>query len=82
MITTTNSTAENSYSARPPSFGGYVEQLSWWKRKMYSHIIGLDDELWDIIEDGVSFPLDSKGMVVDRKSLIDAHKKIIEFVVF
>jgi hypothetical protein len=32
--------------------------------------------LWDIIEDGVSFPIDLEGMVVDRKSLIEAQTKI------
>lgn len=39
---------------------------------MYSHIIGVDDELWDIIKDGVRFPMDSEGMVVDGKSLSNA----------
>ena len=28
---------------------------------MYSHIIGIDDELWDIIEDGVDIPIDEEG---------------------
>jgi len=35
---------------------------------MYSHIIGVDDNLWDITRDGFSLPLDHEGMVVDRKS--------------
>jgi hypothetical protein len=56
---------KNSYSARPPSFNGDAAQLSWWKSKMYSHIIGVDVELWDIIENGVSFLIDPEGMVVD-----------------
>jgi len=30
---------------------------------MYSHIIGVDDKLCDIIEDGVSFVFDTKEMV-------------------
>lgn len=36
---------------------------------MYTHIIGLDDELWDIFENGVNFHIDGVGMVADRKSL-------------
>jgi hypothetical protein len=43
---------------------------------MYSRIICIDDELWVIIEDGVGFPVDAKGMVVDKKSLTEAQRKI------
>jgi hypothetical protein len=32
---------------------GHNVVVSWWKTKMYSHIMGFDDELWDILEDGV-----------------------------
>jgi hypothetical protein len=39
---------------------------------MYNYIVGVDDELWDIIEDGVTFVVDTKGMVVNKKSLTDA----------
>jgi len=34
-------------------FKGDPDTFSWWKTKMYSHIMGLDEELWDILEDGV-----------------------------
>jgi len=45
-----NSTTEkNNYSGKPPSLNGDAAQFSWWKIKMYSHIIGIDDELCDII---------------------------------
>jgi len=37
---------KNSYLARPLTFSGDVEQFSSWKRKMYSHIIVVDEELW------------------------------------
>jgi hypothetical protein len=43
---------------------------------MYSHITRVDDELWDIMEDGVGFPVDPEGMVVDRKSLTEAQRYI------
>jgi len=43
---------------------------------MYSHIKEVDDNWWDIIEDGVRFPVDSEGMVVDIKSLTKAQSKI------
>jgi len=43
---------------------------------MCSHIIGVDDELWNIIEDGVSFTIDVEGMVVDMNILTEAQSKI------
>ncbi|AES98828.1 hypothetical protein MTR_5g073300 [Medicago truncatula] len=71
------STSErNHYFVRPSSFNSDFAQFSWCKSKMYSHIIEVDDELWDIIEDGVIFSVVSVGMVVDRKSMIEAQRKI------
>lgn len=67
---------KNNCSVRPPSFNGDVAQFSWWNRKMYSHIIWVDDELRNIIEDGMSFHVESEGMVVDRKSLTEAYRMI------
>lgn len=32
---------------------------------MYSHIFKVDDELWDIIENDVTFQVDYEGMTVD-----------------
>lgn len=43
------STSEkNNYVARPPKFSGDSTEFEWWKSKMYTHIISLDDKLWDI----------------------------------
>lgn len=35
----------NNNSARPPTFSGDSTEFEWWKSKMYTHIICLDDEL-------------------------------------
>lgn len=43
---------------------------------MYTHIIDLDDELWDILKDGINIQVNSVGMVSERKSLTPAQKKI------
>ena len=43
----------NTNHNKPPMFNGDPEMFSWWKTKMYSHIIGMDEELWDILEEGV-----------------------------
>jgi len=75
MITNTSTSENNNYSMTPPSFNGDVSHFSWWKCKMYAHIIGVDDQLWDIIEDGVEFEVDTKGILLDIKSLTDDQRK-------
>lgn len=42
---------------------------------MYTHIIGLDDDLQEIIEDGIDIQVNGAGMVTNRKSLTHAQKK-------
>ena len=37
-------------SEKVPKFNGDPEDLSWWKTNFYSYIMGLDEELWDILE--------------------------------
>lgn len=43
---------------------------------MYAHIIILEDELWDILEDEINIQVNSVGMVSDWKSLIPSQKNI------
>lgn len=43
---------------------------------MYTHIIGLDDELWDILEDDIDIHVNGVGMVSDRNFVTPAQKKI------
>jgi len=60
-----------------PKFNGDPEEFSWWKTNFYSYIMGLDEELWDILEDGVcDLDLDEEGAAVDRKKHTPAQKKI------
>jgi len=40
---------------------------------MYSYIIDVDDELWDIIDDGINFSVNSDGIVIDRKRFTDTQ---------
>src|SRR4030067_3186383 len=68
---------ERSFNnSRPPSFTGEAEKFPWWKSKLYSHIIGIDDELLDIIEDGIDIEVDDEGKCADRKKLTDEQKKV------
>ncbi|KAK2428806.1 bromodomain-containing protein [Trifolium repens] len=59
-------------------FNGDASTFSWWKDKIYSHLIRLDDELWDLVEEGVTFKgLDEKGKlsVEERKKFTPTDKK-------
>jgi len=68
---------KKSDSSKAPRFNGNPEEFSWWKTNMYSHIMGLDDELWDILEDGVGdLALDEEGAAIDIKKHTPAQKKL------
>jgi len=60
-----------------PKFSGDPEEFSWWKTNFYSYIMGLDGELWDILEDGVGdLDLDEEGAAIDRKKHTTSQKKM------
>jgi len=44
-----------------PRFNGDPKTFSWWKTKMYSFIIGLDEELWDVLDTRVAHKQQWKG---------------------
>jgi hypothetical protein len=68
---------KSSGSSKPSMFNGDPDTFSWWKTKMYCHIMGLDEKLWDVLEDGVGdLELDEEGVVVDRKKHTAAQKKM------
>ena len=47
------SESKKSSVGKIPRFNGDPEEFSWWKTNFYSYIMSLDEELWDILEDGV-----------------------------
>jgi len=55
---------KSSGSHKPPMLNGDPDTFSWWKSKRYSHIIGIDEELMDIFEDGVNLTLDEEGVAI------------------
>ncbi|XP_050915307.1 uncharacterized protein LOC127130322 [Lathyrus oleraceus] len=71
------STSENNnYVVKPSTSSGDSTKFEWWKNKMYTHIISLDDEFWDILEDDINIQVNGVGMVSDRKSLTPSQKNI------
>jgi len=75
-----NKNNKNERSAnhnKPLMFNGDPEMFSWWKTKMYSHIMGMNEELWDILEEGVGYlKLDEEGAALDRKAHTAEQKKL------
>jgi len=64
-------------SRKVPKFNGDPKEFSWWKTNFYSYITGLDEESWDILEDGVGdLDLDEEGAAVDRKKHTPTQKKM------
>ena len=49
-----NTSDKNNYAARPPTFSGDSTEFEWWKIKMYTYIIYIDDESWDVLEYGIN----------------------------
>jgi len=63
-------------SGEDPKFNGDPEEFSWWKTNLYSYVMGLNEELWDILEDRVGdLVLDEEGAAIDRKKHTLEQKK-------
>jgi len=63
--------------SKVPKFNGDLEEFSWWKTNFYSYIMGLDEELWGILEDGVGdLVLDEEGAAIDRKKHTPSQKEL------
>jgi len=70
-------TDKKSNSSKAPKFNRDSEEFSWGKTNMYIYIMGLDDELWDILEEGVGdMALDEEWAAIDRKKHTPAQKKL------
>ena len=73
----TEDKSSGSGSNKPPMVNGDHETFSWWKTKMYTHIMGLDEERWDVLEDGVGdLVLDEEGATIDKKKHTPSQKKL------
>jgi len=67
----TNKNDRNANRNKPPMFNGDPEMFSWWKTKMYSHIMGMNDELWDILEDGVGSWMKKALLLIGKLTLLN-----------
>jgi len=68
---------KKAYFSKVPKFDGDPEEFSWWKTNFYGYVMGLDEELWDILEDGIGdLVIDEEGAAIDRKKHTPAHNKL------
>lgn len=44
---------KNNYISKSPTFSGDSREFEWWKSQMYTHNIGIDDKLQNILEDDI-----------------------------
>ncbi|MCI44803.1 aspartyl-tRNA synthetase, partial [Trifolium medium] len=72
------STYSECSGRKAPIFNGDAATFKWWKDRIYSHITGIDEELCDLVEEGLAFKnLNETGRlsIADKKSLSVAEKK-------
>ena len=60
-------------STKPPMFDG--ENFDYWKDRIESFFLVYDADLWDLVVDGYSHPVDSEGKKVERNSMTEGQKK-------
>ncbi|MCI42079.1 aspartyl-tRNA synthetase [Trifolium medium] len=73
-----NPTTNSDYSGRrAPIFNGDATTFEWWKDRIYSHITVIDDELWDLVEEGVTFKNfnETGRLSITNKKLLSATEK-------
>jgi len=64
-------------SRKVPRFNGDPKEFSWWKTNFYSYVMGLNEELCDVLEDGVGdLVLDEEGAAIDSKKHTPEQKKL------
>ena len=64
-------------SDKVPFFNGTETSYPFWKTNMYSYIMSIDCDLWDMVEDGVNFEnMDLEGVVSsqNRKAFTPTQK--------
>lgn len=51
------------------------ENFDYWKDMIESFFLGYDADLWDLVVDGYSYPVDRTGKKIERKAITDSQKK-------
>ena len=62
------------YSDKPLMFDG--EKFDYQKDIIESYFLGYDLDLWDLVVDGYTHPVDNKNLKISKSAMIDAQKKV------
>ncbi|CAI8615440.1 unnamed protein product [Vicia faba] len=61
------------FSGKPPVFDG--ENFDYWKDRIESFFLAHDVDLWDMVTDGYTHPVNASGQKIDRKTMSDQQKR-------
>ncbi|MCI17071.1 F-box/LRR-repeat protein [Trifolium medium] len=56
-------------------FGGDASQFSKWKKDIECHFTRADESLWNLVQNGISLTVNSKGIVNNRKNLNESKRQ-------
>src|SRR4051812_32493159 len=62
----------NGYN-RPPVFDG--DNFEYWKDRIESYFLYEDGDLWDLVLDGYTHPVNGRGVKITRQAMSDDQKK-------
>ena len=68
-----NNEDRDRFSGKPPVFDG--ENFDYWKDRIESFFLAHDADLWDMVTDGYTHPVNASGQKIDRKTMSDQQKR-------
>ena len=72
-ISNDNNEERDRFSGKPPVFDG--ENFDYWKDRIESFFLAHDADLWDMVTDGYTHPVDGRGQKIERKMMSDQQKR-------
>ena len=72
-ISNDNHEDKDKFNGKPPVFNG--ENFNYWKDRIESFFLAHDADLWDMVTDGYTHPVDGRGQKIDRKMMFDQQKR-------
>ena len=73
MAQANTSADNNNNQLRPPIFDG--EKFEYWKDRIECYFLGTDPDLWNMVIEGYTDPVDASGVKIPRSEMTDAQKK-------
>jgi len=76
---------KNNYPKKGPIFNGNATRIYLWKDKVFNHVMSIDVELWNIVENGINIEVNieclahnKKDLTEDQKQLYKKHHRCVE----